>query len=251
MINWNKYFEHIVVISASKYKERREILDKEFARVSITNYEFFCNIMDNLLSEKILLTNINRKCCLHAHYFVIKRAYELGWDSVFIFEDDIRFLKDESKMQQLLDEFESRKSISNVYMFDYIFWKFDYENIEDPMMAEYFGAASYWLDRKGMKYFIYMMEHWPVINDTWFLFFLSDVSSCDLHYTFINNDVVYPLHIVIPENSVLPCKMNKSSERLCIQYEDGHVSKYYKSMRDEDMIYNTIDGSLYNLEDFE
>ena len=246
MIDWNKYFDHIVIVSASKYKERRERLDKEFDRIGLTNYEYFYNIMDNLLSERMYEYNINRKCCIHAHYFVIKRAYELGWDSIWIMEDDVRFLKDESRMQNILDEFVIKKDTSNVYMFDYIFWRYDNE---DKQYADYFGAASYWLDRKGMEYFIYVIEHWPIINDSWFMFGLARNSSVYCHYNYYvdtgeDERKYYDIELNIPENTVLPCYMDKSSERLCIQYEDNHVSKYYIPQCEE----NYINESLYNFE---
>ena len=244
IINWEDYFEHIVIISAAKYKDRRNILNQEFTRIGLSNYEYFINIYDNLLSDKIYDNNINRKCCLHAHYFVIKRAYELNWDSVLIFEDDIRFLKDESKIIDCLEEFKKVKNKSNIYMFDWIL--FNYYDEEDQ---DFFGAAGYWLDRKGMEYFIYMIEHYPLINDSFFMKICGYYDTLSYGYRYYDIDDKefsnpIDIDIYIPPNTVLPCTLNISSLRLCVQVDNGEViSKYYTPPRPE----NAIDENLYQL----
>lgn len=240
MIDWNKYFDHIVIVSAAKYQNRRDILDKEFKRIGLFNYEYFINIYDNLLTDKFIERNINRRCCIHAHYFVIKRAYELGWDSVWILEDDIRFLKNESDIQFALDEFEQVKDQSNIYMFDWILFK-KHSDID----KDYFGAASYWLDRRGMEFFIYVIEHYLVINDTWFMTCLTYVNSISIPYVYehMNGDTD-ELVFSIPENTVLPIVLKTSSLRICIQVDEGDVvSIYYKPRCEE----NTIDENMYEL----
>ena len=239
-INWDRYFDHTVIVSAAKYQNRRDILDKEFKRIGLSNYEYFINIYDNLLTDKFIARSINRRCCIHAHYFVIKRAYELGWDSVWILEDDIRFLKNESDIQFVLDEFEQVKDQSNIYMFDWILFQ-KHSDID----KDYFGAASYWIDRKGMEFFIYVIEHYLVINDTWFMTCLAYVNSISIPYNYehMNGDVD-ELVFTIPENTVLPIVLKTSSLRICIQVDEGDVvSIYYKPQCEE----NTIDGNMYEL----
>ena len=243
MINWNNYFDHIVIISASKNTDRRKYLNKEFERIGLSNYEYFLNVNDNFLFDNKYENNVNRKNCLHAHYFVIKRAYELGYDSIWIMEDDIRFLKDEENIKRVLSKFEQEKYKSNIYMFDWIFFR-----QHSPNDIDYFSAASYWIDRKGMQYFIYCMEHYPIINDTWFMTIMQFSDDVQFNYVYVSkSQEEQTLLVHIPKNTVLPTILNTSELRLCIEVDESEtgdiVSKYYIPKCEQ----NEIDENLYQL----
>ena len=239
MIDWNKYFDHIVILSAAGYDKRRDLLIKEFNRIGLTNYEFFINIYDNLLTDKFIENDINRICHIHGHYFIIKRAYELGWDSIWILEDDVRFLKDEVIIKSILNDFNSDKLKSNIYMFDWIlFKKYDEKDFD------YFGAASYWLDRKGMEFFIYVIEHYPIINDTWFMPYTLNHNEVSFRYFYNYDNESRVVDVNIQNQSFLPIKINMPKMRLCVQVDnDDNISKYYIPECEE----NTIDENLYQL----
>jgi len=202
-INWNKYFNHIFVISGCSNFERRNWIDQEFKRVGIEHFNYWYNFSDNkrLILNKIRL---NHNYIAYGHYSLIKTCYELGYDNVLIFEDDVCFLNDLKTIYNTLEEFDKIKPEINACLFDYLPW--------DEHIILF--ADCYYLDRKGMEYLINCLETYPLNVDCyWYkeLLYPNNFDRLDLLY---NTATDYgDINISIDK----PIQLYLSPTVLCIQ----------------------------------
>ena len=230
-IDWNKYFDHIYIISKSTNNSRREKLLPELNRVDLDNFKWYYTFENKLLQvphteNYYNPNNTTYKQVKFSHYSLIKTCYELGYNDILIFEDDIRFLKDISQIQKILDDFENKKSNIDIYLFDY------YNDNNDKFM--YYFADCYYLNRKAMEYVIYMMENYEfVIDEIWFYNF-------DFSYIFWNRSPEYdPIYIDFLEK-FRTLKIGVPEDiHLCIQQDTKEkINSCNKN----------IDKKLYNIE---
>ena len=150
MIDWNKYFDHIYVLSRCSNFAQRDIIKQEFDRVNLVDWEFWYNSDNELINYDHFTNHIltSQKRCTFGHYSILKTCYELGYDNVLIFEDDTRFLRDINEIQHQLDIFQQCKNDIDIYCFDY--------NIDNGVI---FMATCWYYNKKGMEYMIYMCEN--------------------------------------------------------------------------------------------
>ena len=221
-INWNKYFNHIFVISGCSNVERRNWIDQEFKRVGIEHFNYWYNFSDN---KRLILYNIllKQNYAAYGHYSLIKTCYELGYDNVLICEDDICFLNDVKTIYNTLEEFNKIKPEINAYLFDHI--QYNKNNV-------IFFADCYYLDRKGMEYLIYCLETYPLNVDCyWFeqLLYPNTLDRLDLLYNTTTNygDVII--------NIDKPIQLYLSPTILCIQKWEDEL--FYSPPLDE-TLYN-------------
>ena len=96
---WTK-FEYIACICFTGYIERQKKISDELSRVGIlgrTNFFWdFPSPFTSVLSKNICRDTYHQKMFPvgYNNYRAIKTAYELGFNSILVIEDDIRFLKD-------------------------------------------------------------------------------------------------------------------------------------------------------------
>lgn len=173
-IKWNEIFDAIWGITFTGYPERRKSLETEFKRIGILdsgifNWRFtYPSIFDNILfdvTKKQLrhndCPNVPVMSCLFGHYGCIKTSYELGHEFILIMEDDIRFLKNVSRIKEIIEKIPPCADIVN---FDALpsgpRWNREkyVRFVEDNSYNEEFyashgmmGAACYALSRKAMK----------------------------------------------------------------------------------------------------
>lgn len=117
MINWSDYVDAIYCLHFLPYKDKKEYIEKELKRVGIADsgilkyhYTFPSKfdkfILDRLKYNKKLIpdhivpraTNVGL-----AHYSIYQEALGLGYERIFIVEDDVAFLKDVDRIKDILD----------------------------------------------------------------------------------------------------------------------------------------------------
>ena len=219
-IDWDKYFDHIYIISKSTNNLRRENLLLELNRVGLNNFKWHYTFENKLLyiphtENYYNPNNKTYKQIKFAHYSLIKTCYELGYDNILIFEDDIRFLKDINLIKKVLNNFENQKSNIDIYLFDY------YNNND----FNYFFADCYYLNQKGMEYVIYMMENYEfVIDEIWYRNF-------NFKYILWDRSPEYgTIYIKYPEN-FMTLKLDISNIHLCIQQDTKEkINNYNKDV---------------------
>ena len=124
-LKWRKTFSHVYCVSYAPYKDRRESLFKELARVGIVHGDYDVGSPTPFFSihytvpnpiEALLLSHpdfkwpkynkrFNRGALNLAmgHYSVMKEAMSLGHLRILVIEDDIAFLKSLDKIAEILD----------------------------------------------------------------------------------------------------------------------------------------------------
>jgi hypothetical protein len=168
------------------------------------------------------------------HYQVIKTAYELGLNTILILEDDIVFLKDINRINNILSLYSDKVPIT----------LFDYTELNErgvQIMPEYhkFNAgllsSCYALNREGMEYLIYCIECGPMYEiDKYF-------SNCALNFTGNHNGVYVP--------TCEPPLIVASDTRICIQTYNN-FTEYYHEAYDDTSFLNDVDYEQYNLESY-
>ena len=235
MINWNKYFDHIFILSRCSNFERRENLNKELKRIGLYDYVTYLYQPDSELLN-YNSSKLSKKAfrCKYAHYSCIKMSYELGYDNICILEDDMIFLKSIDEIEKQLEIFLENKINSNIYLFDYI------QNNTYKHNDQYFLADFYWLDKHGMKYLIYLLETCPnIMNDSIFLPYLNNFVEYST-YMILSKEIIDYINIK-KENNILPININISPKRICVQSQILNENNQY-------LVYkNEIDISLYNI----
>lgn len=207
-INWNKYFDHIFILSRCKNFEKRERLNKELKRINLDKYVTYLYQCDSeLLKYSPFLTKEVYRC-RNAHYSCIKMSYELNYDNILILEDDLVFLKDIELIEYYLEKFYIERNNYNYYTFDYFI-------INDNI----YGGGCYYLDRKGMEYFIYCLEKYNNVPNDCFVH-ISDLFNSDIQnvswYLMIEHKLNIGTNIFIPKK-LLPFKVGYCEEYMCFQ----------------------------------
>jgi len=225
MIDWNKYFDHIFVISRCSNFDRRKWIDLEFNRVGINQFQYWYSFDDNIKLDNNKFHEDKRKNIVYAHYSLIKTCYQLGYENILICEDDICFLNDNEQIYNILEKFNYVKPKINVYLFDHVGYLLYDLNI-------WFYADCYYLDRKGMEYLIYCIENFHLNHDNfWFtkLRYPNNYNEFTCNWTLDENS--YRIELTEP---ILPIQIEISDPHLCIQKWNS------------DFPYNFLDENLYN-----
>ena len=225
-IDWNKYFDHIYVLSKPSSFDRRKILDKEFERIGLKNYQYCYGFENNLIDYSKYYNNDIKKehiMTTIGHYSIIKTAYELGYENILIFEDDVRFLKDLNKIQEQLDIFQNEKDNIDFYYFDHI--------IVANILICFFDAI--YLNRHAMEYMIYCIENHLAIIDSYInvdCINISDNIDIDyINWLWIHGNKV--TDILIPklgEKKLCYINVKTAETRLCIQ--NDKIDDYNKDI---------------------
>lgn len=168
-------FEGKFLLCCTKYKARHDEVVKELSRVGICDYITQWDVTDTpikrILHRSIttgkLLSKIGHFSCCLSHYKAIKTAYELGCKSVLILEDDIRFRKDLSNIEEAIGllpkdfdyaQFEIRKPQK---MPTPEFVSMHTRNVVNKRWMRYQdlrGGGCYALSRRGMEKMIQAIE---------------------------------------------------------------------------------------------
>lgn len=217
MIKWNKYADEYYVISYVKNFEKRKKLEKQFKKIGLNKFKYYFSVNSNLLKTLPVFKDITSKhfwilekhlYCTLTHYFAIKEAYDLGYESIIIIEDDVNFLKDKKEIENQLDKYYLS---GDIVLFDYI--------KKDDI--QYVLSDFYRLNRNGMKYLIENIEDHLYIIDNYFsekidymYFFTLNTQTFIEKLDYINVSSVYP-------------KIRSCDKRICIQSEYDEKNKKY------------------------
>lgn len=114
-------------------------------------------------------TKPNEYDCSRNHYSIIKQAYDLGYESILVLEDDIQFIKDFDKFNEYVDAITEDYDILQFGGFS-----------ADPKILEYMKSESKWvqhqsvglwttsmyaLSHRGMQYYLAFMEKFFWVAD--------------------------------------------------------------------------------------
>ena len=161
-IDWKRYVDKTYVISYIKNYDNRKFIENEFKRIGISDYEFKLSIDNKILDH--LKEDYNTESIsghglyvTNTHYETIKEAYELGYGKILMFEDDVVFLNDTTKILYELEI--ASRSRANISMFDYISYDTGPVDEDGFETCLYQLSSAYMLDRIGMEYMIKRIEH--------------------------------------------------------------------------------------------
>lgn len=178
-IDWSKYFDRIFCLSLADNMERRNDCMRDWERLGIfgsgifewkitVNNPFYGYIWTNpnLPAMKWWLNLTGALNCTLGHYEIMMQSLAMGYERVLILEDDVRFLKDESKVAEilenmpeydicLLDKFVPAIDVSKKLLFEAMkkdkvnnmFFSFD--------KCKLLSCACYALSRKAMQILTY------------------------------------------------------------------------------------------------
>ena len=247
-INWEKYFDKIFILSLADNIERREDLKQELNRVGInvlsTKVEFKITVKNefykyiwsnpNLNSPSWWLNmNVALNCTL-GHYEIWKEAQALGYKRILILEDDVRFLNDISKIQEILENMPDFDicSFDGYFHTGYTDRKACRSYIQEHKVNPYYwdfskvsllGGACYALSEKAISSLIQMQEKEYRPTD-------MVINLCDYIGQNNKNDStlirVHPIeNMAIQEYSYISNHNNKMNDDEIIDYRDYHVKE--------------------------
>ena len=175
MIDWNGKFDRIFCINLSQYTNRREGMLGELRRIGILESENFSWKYTVLCPMYQILFDVMKKhgyteCRTQtefniamANFECIKSAYVAGCENVLIMEDDIRFLKDIDKIEQIFDATPSDYDAVNYN--PHIIYGKTLDECCKPKVNEFFSrydmlhsTGCYALSRRAMKEILHSCE---------------------------------------------------------------------------------------------
>ena len=184
-IDWKKHFNHIYCIHYLPYKDRFKKCQSEFERTGIRDSGIFSwrltwdsPIYDKLYQVCNAAPSVGCMKVGFAHYQCIKEAYELGFNSVLILENDNIFLKDLDKLGKILDDIPQDYDILLLDKIPAVSAKYEEAIVKDKVNDSFIDigkkfyvlANCYALSRKGMKHVIDCQERRLAISDTYLRF---------------------------------------------------------------------------------
>lgn len=254
MINWAKYFDRIYCLHFIQYSNRKQLMQFQLNRVGILNSGIFQwkYTFKNELNQKLYRTFIKKRhkenektlnvSILFGHYNCIKDALFNNYNRILIIEDDIRFLKDLNKIQQII---KNRPQDANIILYDKFIVSKDYLNQLTPINNYYSifnhccSAGCYQLDKKGMEKLKSLVISTPMTFDGYFYKsqeFLNKDLKC---YCSIDNIAVQALFRNSQTMNLYNCTDALMFQRfykwLNINFDDYMMRK---------------DGSIYNYGDW-
>ena len=197
-ITWNKYFDKIYCLHYIPFKERKELMDFQLKRIGILDsgifsyYLTYNNALDKKFerffrysSEKIKNNIFINTSIFFGHYNVIREAYAHDYNRILIIEDDVRFLRDLNKIEQVLN---NRPQNADIILYDkFLYSMGDFNKLALNKVNDYYAkfsrctsAGCYQLNRKGMKRIIELTEKEPQMCDCYF--YSADQSLTNLNY---------------------------------------------------------------------
>lgn len=105
--NWDR-FDYVACVCFTGYKDRQEGLSQELARIGLLERAHFFwdfpNPYTGLLAKHSCRDLYHQQMFPigHNNYRAIKTAYELGYSSILVLEDDVRFLRDLSLLAKTI-----------------------------------------------------------------------------------------------------------------------------------------------------
>lgn len=165
-------FDYVGVLCYTGYKDRAELMKQELARIGLLEKAHlhwdFPSKFREVLDRSVGKTKFCRKPgCFNmtvSHYAIVKTAFELGCRSVLVMEDDMRFLKDVSRIERAL----------SLVPYDYDHLMLDTNKLTSTPLSEFINlrhADKQWIEfsdagstgcyafsRRGMERYLSLIE---------------------------------------------------------------------------------------------
>ena len=170
---WDR-FDYIGLVCYTGYKDRVELLKPELKRVGLdekVNFHWDCpsEFRKKLFAAVKKSPFCGTGGCFNMtvqHYTILKTAYELGCQNVLVMEDDIRFLKSLSKIDEILEaipmDFDQlmfdRNKLTGTEISEFTAIT---EEQKKRIWNPFFDAGStgcYAMSRRGMKHYIDLLD---------------------------------------------------------------------------------------------
>ena len=167
-------FDFKAAVGFTGYAERAKMMDGEFDRVGLNGvyriWNFPCpfdNVLQNHLNHVRFMDHAGFFNSVMGHYRAIKTAYCLGSERCLIMEDDIRFLKDLNRLQDIVNDIPADADIAlfdvlrprKIPLPDFV------SHIQSDRVSRFWvkfenarSAGCYSLSRKAMKRWIDALE---------------------------------------------------------------------------------------------
>lgn len=151
--------------------------------------------------ELSIRRNKGAMMCGIGHYNMIKTSYELGYDRILIFEDDITF-KDDVDLYKVFsvipkdaDSICYNISSGNYYTYTNSYITSNIYRKYDGGLEPIRSTKMYYVNRKAQKEIINMYESWLNVSDLIWNNFSSAINKYINTYNFftVNNNVEYSL----------------------------------------------------------
>ena len=107
--DWTNYIDKVYLLSIPQRKQKANLTYNELLRIGIDSkyivlyWGITSQLCEYIYSNLFKSKDHNKECnILLNHYFIIKQAYDLGYNSIMVCEDDVRFLKNASIIKKTI-----------------------------------------------------------------------------------------------------------------------------------------------------
>ena len=235
MIDWNKYFDHVFIISRCKNFEKQQIMDQNLKNLELTDYQYWW-VPDYSFNNSLIFKendlNLNHARCSFGHYSLWKMCYERELKNVLIIEDDLCFLKDTNTIKEMLELYYSKRDNIDIYLFDYNY-SFSItleENNNYIYLPSYILGTCYSLtNSNSFEYLINLHEKTYLVCDNYFIDYTNILND-----NYISIEYMHMLNTKKSKSVIIDkfIKLDISPIRIGIQPD-----KIYKDIEDKN-IYN-------------
>lgn len=234
---FKEYFDKIDILTLAENKKRQELMHKQFKNLNcedeiywqVSTFQPFCNVIINGFNTSGYgkFSKPNEFNCSREHYTMIKRAYEDGYNSILLLEDDLRLLKNKEKLKEY---FENIPKDWNILRMSVITNNPEIKTIcsnSDNLWLKHnnvpvWSTAMYALNRKGMKYYLLCQEK----------FF--QVADMPLFLSYRNTKIINSYISKIPLGIQESTKVLKSDIREGDHYDGMFENEYEKNINRKD-----------------
>lgn len=237
-INWNKYFDHVFIITRCQSFLRQQKMDKKLKELGLTDYQYWWVPDYDLKNSQIFKDNglkIGHQRCTIGHYTLWKMCYERQLRNVLILEDDLCFLKDTNTIKEMLELFYSKRDMLDIYLFDWQLWN------QTEHLNMYWLCSCYVLvSEKGINQMIKYQEKYNLVCDNLLIDNITKNKDYILHYTTMGNERVSKDIYVSKDDTLTELKV--SPIRLGIQVDKNYNQVLDNNFTEEDKktLYNII-----------
>ena len=202
MIDWSKYFDHIVCLRYAGRPDKKESTIDELKRVGIYNsgiFSFHTNISGPLIDRMQASLPLHDAYAAYwkipgytntmlGHYWILKQMQLEKCDRFLVLEDDIMFLKDFDKVLTILDR--SPKD-ADIILYDYVQW---HASSDHTRLGEFtksppgifHNATAYTMSARYRDEYIGILERqfvavddlYNYIDKSKYNFYISNVNMC-------------------------------------------------------------------------
>lgn len=229
-------FDKVYCLHLAENKQKYDLMMQEYEKVGITDQvniwwtvkrNISALIGNNIKSLHSKWYDICRQTnpliyaavfnCAFEHYTIVKQALLRGFDTILVFEDDIKFIDNIEAVEKAFTNLPDRWDVlkfcngSNCRQFnipdyngeDDLWYKVDYVYKSEE------STACYAFNRKAMEFYIECMDRFFIYADGIFPIFIDkEFEYYDTKYLVVYNDTTQASDIIDKENEREKVKIN-------------------------------------------